>query len=153
MLSLQLGYQIALIALTSLVILNGSGAMRRTIITVFGVMVAAWFLRGSWPSVEYSLAMIAVDSAALAVITWHPAGRWQSIIGLSYVLQVSVHIGRIASGENADINSFYWGLSAIAILQLLLLWGWWINGRVDRHRFRRRFASAASTASPEGMVR
>lgn len=124
---LQLGYQIALAALTTGILLKGTGPMRRTICTVFAVMMAAWLLAPYWPSVFYSLAMISIDALACLVITWHPAGRWQSVVGLSYILQIGVHIGRIFNGENADITSFWWGLSLLAVLQMILVGGWWLH--------------------------
>jgi hypothetical protein len=141
--ALQLGYQIALAALCGLTLLTGEWRMKRTALAIFGVMLAAWLLRGLWPGIGYAWAMIAVDSAALAVITWRPAGRWQAIVGLSYILQIATHIGRIAAAKNADMNSYWWGLSIIAILQLLLVGGWWLNERSIRHRLR----GCADTAS------
>lgn len=121
------GYNLTLAALTLGLMLQGTGPMRRTILTIFAVFCTAWLLKGGWPSTHYALEMIAVDSAALVVICARPAGKWQSIIGLSFILQVATHIGRIISGADADINSYWGGLSAIAVLQLLLVGGWWLH--------------------------
>jgi len=126
--SLQLGYWIALAALTTCVLLKGSGPMKRTVATIFAVMLIQWAIDGWWPSVEWAAMMIAVDTLACVIITWHPAGRWQAITGLSYILQIGVHLGRIFNGDNADVISYWWGLSTLAILQLLLLGGWWLHG-------------------------
>jgi len=141
--ALQLGYQVALAALTTGILLKGSWPMRRTICTVFAVMLAAWLLSGLWPTVPYSLAMIAVDAAACVIITWHPAGKWQSVVGLSYILQIGVHLGRVANGDNADMDALWWGLSILALLQMFLVGGWWINGLDLPRRWRNSHPRAA----------
>lgn len=110
--------------------------MRRAVAVIAIVAVAPMPLGPMWPEIPYAFAMIGVDTAALLAITWNPAGKWQSIVGGSYLIQIGIHIGRIFSAEKADINSYWWGLSIVAILQLLLIGGWWLNERVTRHRFR-----------------
>jgi hypothetical protein len=145
---IQLGYQVALAALTTGILLKGTWAMRRTICTVFAVMAAAWSLSGLWPSVAYSLAMIAIDAIACIVITWHPAGRWQSVVGLSYILQIGVHIGRVFNGDNADLVSFWWGLSILAVLQMFLVGGWWIDGLDLPRRWRDTHPRAGKARHP-----
>lgn len=129
---MQLAYQYALYALGLLILLTGDGRMKRTVLTILAVMLAAWGLSDLWPTVPYAWAMIAVDSIACIVICTHPAGKWQSAIGLSYIVQVIVHIGRIILGDNCDMFGYYWGLSLVAILQLLLLGGWWSTGIARR---------------------
>ncbi len=109
--------------------------MLRTVGVFICVSLASLAMSNLWPSEAYSIAMIAADALACAAITLHPAGKWQSIIGLSYILQIGVHIGRIANGENADITSFFWGLTALAILQLVLLGGW-LTYEFLGHHFR-----------------
>lgn len=133
---LQLGYQVTLAALTTGILLSGSAQMKRTIITVFAVMIAAWFLRGYWPGVDYAVMMIGVDAIACIVITWHPAGRWQSVVGLSYVMQIIVHLARIIRGDNVDFDLYWWGLSLLAFLQLFLIGGWWVHGKLVGRRRR-----------------
>lgn len=129
---MQHGYEYALYALTLLILLTGEGRMKRTVLTILAVMFAAWGLAGLWPSVPYAWAMIAVDSLACIVICTHQAGKWQSAIGLSYIVQVIVHISRIILGDNCDMFGYYYGLSITAILQLLLLGGWWTTGIARR---------------------
>jgi hypothetical protein len=152
MIGLQIGYQLTLAALTAYALLLGTGPMKRTAATIFAVMLVAWFLADAWPGVNYSLAMILIDALACFIITLHPAGRWQSMIGLTYILQIGVHVGRIARGENADINTFYWGLSLLAILQLLLLGGWMLHGIVGHPRWRRADPASPAPRRP-GMAR
>ncbi len=122
---MQLAYQIALYALVPLILLTGEGRMKRTVLIILAVMGAAYLLRGMWPSAPYAWSMIAVDFAALVGICMRPAGKWQSVIGLTYAMQMSVHFGRIIVGDNTDMNAYWWGLSVVAFLQLFLLGGWW----------------------------
>jgi hypothetical protein len=149
---IQLGYQLALAALTTGIFLKGTGPMKRTIAAVFGSMVAGLAFSGLWPGEGWSALMIAFDALACIVITWHPAGRWQSVIGLSYILQIGVHIGRIANGDSADLVSYWWGLALLAVLQLLLIGGWWITDVFGFHLGRRNSRSAAAPPRHPGVV-
>jgi hypothetical protein len=149
---LQLGYKIALAALTTCILLKGTWPMKRTIATVFAVFVAAWLLSDLWPSEAYAAAMIVVNALACVVITWHPAGKWQSVVGLSYILQIGVHVGRIANGDGADLVSYWWGLALLAILQLALVGGWWLNDTFFLHRRWRNPYSRSSEARRSGVV-
>lgn len=149
--ALAVGYKLGLAALSSLILLQGTNAMRRTICTVFAVMLAAWFLADLWPGLKYAAAMIGIDALACTIITWHPAGKWQAVVGLSYVLQIGVHIGRIFSGDNADIYRYFWGLSLLAILQLLLIGGWWLHGRMGRNPDWSDSRSNLPRSSRQGM--
>jgi hypothetical protein len=150
---IQLGYQIALAALTTAILLKGTWPMRRTIATVFLNMLAAWPLSNLWPGVEWAMAMMLIDAIACLVITWHPAGKWQSIIGLSYIIQIAVHIGRIFNGDNADMDSYWWGLSMLAILQVLLIGGWWLNDGLGLRLGWRRYYPVLVPARRESVAR
>lgn len=126
--SLQLAYYLALAALSLGVALQGTGPMKRTAFVIWAVAVASLLLTPLWPSTTYSFAMIVVDALAAVAILYHPAGRWQSAIGLTYVFQIAFHIGRLINASDADINSFYIGLSVLAVLQLALVGGWLFGG-------------------------
>jgi hypothetical protein len=151
-LAMQHGYEWTLYALCVLILISGEGRMKRTVLTLVAVMLAAWWLSPLWPTEAYAWAMIGIDSAALVTICWHPAGRWQSIVGLTYVIQVAVHFGRIIVGDATDRNGYWWGLSLSAIVQLLLLGGWWF---VERFLRPRGLDSDPAPAHPghAGMVR
>ncbi len=151
--AMQLGYQIALAALCTLILLTGEGRMKRTVLTIFAVMLAAWLLKDGWPSVGYAWEMIAVDALALVVICWRPAGKWQSIVGLTYIVQVTVHFGRIIAGDAADINAYWWGLSLGAIAQLFLLGGWWFNEWLAHRRLGRDNHPASADSGHAGVAR
>jgi hypothetical protein len=123
---MQFGYQVALAALVVGVFIKGADPMRRTVATIFAVMIVSLLCSGLWPTPLYADAMILADAVACLIITWNPAGRWQSVIGLSFILQIGVHVGRLAA-VRPDMESYWWGLSGLAVLQLLLIGGWWIN--------------------------
>lgn len=149
---MQTAYQYALYALSILILITGDGRMKRTVLTILAVMLAAWGFSNLWPTVPYAWAMIAVDSLALIMICRHPASQWQSAIGMTYLLQVGVHFGRIIVGDGSDIFAYYWGLSILAILQLLLLGGWWSVGHLGR-LYRGRRDPAAADPCHASMVR
>lgn len=107
--------------------------MRRTAWILVADMAFGYFysfaIGGGW---DYSLFMILVNSLACVLITWAPAGKWQSLIGWSFILQIGTDIGRIAAEINSgasDIMFVYWMTTALAYLQLLLLAGWGIDER------------------------
>lgn len=129
---MQRGYEYTLYALTLLILFTGDGRMKRTVLTILAVMLAAWGLVGLWPTVPYAWAMIGVDSLACVAICLHPAGKWQSAVGFSYVIQVGIHIGRIILGDSTDMFAYWLGLSVSAIVQLMLLGGWVIHDRLIR---------------------
>lgn len=152
MAELQSAYWIVLFAMTGFLLWRGTNTMKRTILTILVVGGAAWLLRGLWPGRDYAWAMIAVDSAALVAITWRPAGKWQALTGLSFILQIATHIGRIAA-ENPDINGYWWGLSIGAFLQLLLVGGWWRHEWLLRHRLRGLAHTAVAHSGHSGVAR
>lgn len=108
--------------------------MKRTIFSLVGVLIASMILVDwlVWPSENYALGMIVVDVIAAAIILWRPAGKAQAIIGLTFLLQIGVHAGRLANGEQADFLLYWWGLSLLAFLQLFVMGGWWIHERLSR---------------------
>src|SRR5687768_9038001 len=94
----QNGYWIALGALIVLMFW-GTSPMRRTVGALLLVGVVSLFLAGDpalrllgltlpglglWPTEPYAIAMIIVDALAAWAILWHPAGKAQSLIGLTF---------------------------------------------------------------------
>ncbi len=132
-LSIMGGYVLLLCALV-IVTLRREEPMRRTALVLAADMIAGYaysFAVGTgW---DYSLWMIAVNALACVIITRHPAGRWQAIIGWSFILQIGTDVGRIASDLNSgstDLNFVYWSTSVLAFAQLFLLGGWAIDERL-----------------------
>lgn len=67
---------------------------------------------------------LALDAATAFVIMYHPAGRPQSAIGVTFIAQIIIHA--VYAVSQRDIAAFaYWQiLTWIAFVQLLLLGGW-----------------------------
>lgn len=149
----QLGYEYTLYALTILILLTGEGRMKRTVLTILAVMLAAWGLAGLWPSVPYAWAMIGVDSLATIAICWHPAGRGQSAVGFSYLIQIGIHIGRIILGDSTDMFAYWLGLSVSAIVQLMLLGGWVIHDWLVHRLGWSDYYPASSDSRKPGVAR
>lgn len=141
-----------LLVMTAGVTVKGSGPMRRTVWTI-AIVCVAQFIVAQWvvnpQSVSHAVFMFCVDALACRVITWQPAGKWQSLIGFSYIIQLGMHIGRLAA-NNPDMN-FYWnGLTIMAFLQIILVGGWWASER-GLFRNRRRRHPPAYEAHREGV--
>ncbi len=141
-----------LLALTCVVSVKGGGPMLRTVLTLLGVgliqLAVAQFV--SPETDAHVWIMLAVDSTACAIITLRPAGQWQSLIGLSYILQIGTHIGRLVA-NNPDMYFYWTGLTVCAYLQLVLLGGWWISGRISHLGWRRSPDPVASQARHKGV--
>lgn len=129
--------------------------MIRTVLTLLGVGLASLILGDkdflAWPSVNYAMGMLAIDAIGGAIVLIRPAGKAQSIIGLTFLLQCGVHAGRILNAENADIYNYWLGLSILAFLQLIIAGGWWIHDRVSGKRVLHRGGPLPSSANMEGM--
>src|SRR5688572_14489429 len=93
---IQIGYWIALGALTLCVILRGSPAMKRTVYTLVAVLAISLVLSavGNWTAESYAIAMMTVDAVAAAIILIRPAGRAQAVIGLTFLLQITIYLAR-----------------------------------------------------------
>lgn len=103
--------------------------MKRTIFTIAGVYALQLFVLAPllWPHWSWSAAVAGLDALACVIVTWRPAGKWQSVIGLTYLLQIGVHAGRVVAEINtgaSNMNHYFWGLSLLGLLQLFLLGGW-----------------------------
>lgn len=155
---LQHGYYVALLALTACVMLKGPRAMKRTILTIcgnalFSILLAA---SGLWPSLLYAGAMIAADIASLWIITARPAAKMQSIIGLTYVFQISTWVCYAASMEIngfSNMDAVWLGLTIPAIAQLVLVGGWLSGGRVGHYYRWLRPYTARAIADRQGVAR
>jgi hypothetical protein len=126
-----LAYKIALGALVLVILLKGPGPMKRTIGVMLGVYIlqlalAPWL----WPTLWWSAAVAGLDLAAIRLVTWRPAGKFQSLIGWTFLLQAAAHSGRVIAELNhkiADMNSYWWLTTALAFIQLFLIGGWLIH--------------------------
>ncbi len=110
---------------------KGSAPMRRTAITIVLVAMLEFVFAkhiAQSETLEHAWFMLLVDCLACIVITVRPAGKWQSVIGLSYIFQIGAHAGRIIAA-NPDINVYGNGLTLLAFMQLALLGGWIASDR------------------------
>lgn len=128
-------YRIALGALVLCTAAKGTGSMLRTIVVILFVYIVQAGIVSPllWPRPEWSLAMIAVDGLAAWAIALRPAGRMQALIAYSFLPQIAFHLGRYLNGENADMNLYFWGLTVLGFVQLVLAGSWWLHVRYSRH--------------------
>lgn len=133
---LQYAYWALLGALSLLTLFKGSAQMKRTALALLAVLAISFFLNAwlVWPSENWALAMLAVDAIAATVILFHPAGKAQSLIGLTFLLQMGVHAGRVMNGDQADLTLYWWMLSIAAFAQLFIAGGWWLYERFPWRR-------------------
>ncbi len=96
---------------------------------------------------------ILLDTATAVLILWHPAGRWQSMLGVSYCLQICFHAGYglnaldlFGQGSSADTWKYYNALTLVAWFQLMIVGGWCVDLGV-RSRRDNRGTSASRTGS------
>ncbi len=120
-----------LCALVLVTFLRKGEPMRRTALVLFADMAFGYLYSanfgGGW---DYSAFMVLVNALACLLITWHPAGRWQALIGWSFILQIGTDTGRVASDfyfGMSDMYFVYWATTSLAFLQLILLAGWVID--------------------------
>lgn len=154
----QIAYWMALGALVLLITFRGPGPMKRTVYTLLVVGLVGLLLAEQmpfpglrWPTENWALIMMAVDTLGAIVILIRPAGKTQALIGLTFLLQIGVHAGRILNGDSADLDIYWWGLSIPAVLQLVLTGGWWVNEQFIRPRAVHRVGPVAAGAHRKGM--
>lgn len=132
---MQYGYWTALCALVLVTMYKGSLPMVRTLAAMLWVGVLSLALasrRGfgiDWTGEDYALTMMAADGLAAAVVLIRPAGKAQSVIGLTFLLQMAVYVARLLHGAAFDADAYWWLLSLLALLQLFVAGGWLIHER------------------------
>jgi len=102
-------------------------------VLVSGVTDAWWF-------------NIAIDAVAAAAILYRLSTHWQAALGLTYCLQIAMHIAyALLTAKGGAVPLPYYGaLTAIAWLQLVMVGGW--SGDVW---LRRSAEAAAGKAEPK----
>lgn len=140
----------AFLALGALVALRGSFAMKRAMFTVAANYAAAFCY--TWVSKDptpWPLFM-ALDFVSAAIILIKPAGRAQALVGLIYLMQISIHTGYAIALPNADGVVYWWLLTALAFLQLAVIGGWMLYDR--GYRLPRAYAvwSVFSPSNKQG---
>lgn len=79
-----------------------------------------------------------IDTLSAIAVLYRPAGRWQAVLGVLFCAQIAMDAGYgllRALHVEADADKYYWALTRVAWLQLLLVWGWCgglVAGGADR---------------------
>lgn len=147
---ISFAYAAALGALFLWLTLRGNSQMKRTIWTL-GILytLQLTLVARLWPGVEWSWVMLGLDFVAGVIVLLRPAGKWQSVIGLSFLLQIGLHAGRALNGAFADLPLYWWGLTGLAFVQLFLVAGWWVHERFyNGHNGHRGGAHIAGASAP-----
>lgn len=71
-----------------------------------------------------------LDTISAIIVLWHPAGRWQALIGVTYALQLICHYAFALARWHP--HDYWFVLTAIAWVQLMIL-GAWGCGRIFSH--------------------
>lgn len=148
---MQTAYWTILLALSlAAAISRPAGIMRATLAVlacgVASLILAPWLV---WPSDAYAFAMMLVDAVAAYIVLRPPPSLWSAILGATYLTQIGLHAGRIIRGPS-DMSSYYLGLSFMAIAQLAVIGGWWLDERLVRRHFVRRDRAVAPSPNREG---
>ncbi len=139
-----LAYAGSLVLLVGLVWFRGSAPMLRTILAIFGWFVGAnaWTI-SHWGGEPWAL-LFALDVIAALVVLIMPAGKMQSLIGTTFLVKLAMDTayGLALFYGHADPLKYWWALTGIGFVQLLLVGGWWLSERFPHLRgvrFIRRF--------------
>jgi hypothetical protein len=110
---------------------------RATLALLFNWVAGTVFVMATETTDAWSF-NIAIDVAAAAVILYRLAGRWQIALGLTYCLQIAMHVVYALSMARSAAHPwpYYSALTAIAWLQILLVLGWsfdvWLRAKIKR---------------------
>lgn len=87
---------------------------------------------------------LAIDTLAAGVVLYRLSNQWQVALGLTYCLQIAMHLAYGLLVSASDPWPYYSALTAIAWLQLLLIIGWSADTWLRRSK---------SDADPTGQPR
>ena len=121
------------------------GALIRSLIAVAGIWVAGASYVAETRIYDPWQLSIALDAMAAAIILRYPAGLFQALLGVLFMLQIAMHVGYGAAKfqGGADEYAYYDSLTYAAWLQLLVLSGW-ACGRLGQARIRAAWRRCAS---------
>lgn len=145
---------LAPLCVVTLSALTGNAQMVRTALAIFAnywINTAFVLVSGNYDPWWFYMA---TDAITAWVILIHPAGRPQSLIGWSFMVQVMIHAVYGASKlinpafDTYSASFAYWQiLLSVAFLQLVILGGWVGGHGWRRYTDRRRADGLARTAS------
>lgn len=128
-------------------------AIMRCYIVIVAVWLAGlvyWSLTGDYTHAPLN---IITDALAASLIMMRPAGRFQSVLGATFIIQVVIHAAfllRVALTGSADEVVYYENLTIWAYIQLGVVGAW--NGRIWWGRFRRNRYKAGISAGPQSVA-
>ncbi len=92
----------------------------------------------------------AIDAMAARLILHQPAGSYQAMIGATYMAQLLLHVVYAFSSHTLGQEIYWYDLTFLAYVQLLLMGGW-ICGKLRRFIWERRHPRLVGTASTTGL--
>lgn len=152
-------YTIGLILVGAFALATGAVLWREQLLRSCAAVVANWMIGTAFITLTgwtdcWGFNII-LDAATATLVLWHPASRMQALIGVSYCVQIAMHIGYgtakidlFVIGARADPWKYYDALTAIAWIQLALLGGWGSGLWLWRIADRRRGVRLEKTAGP-----
>lgn len=155
---LNLGpYLVALLGCGALSVLSWGLWRTIAIMRCYIVIVAVWLAGLVYCSMtgDYTHAPLNIitDALAASIIMMRPAGRFQSMLGATYVVQVVIHAAfllRVSLTGQADEIIYYENLTIWAFIQLGVIGVW--NGRIWWGRFRRNRDKAGVSSSAQSVA-
>lgn len=114
------------------------GAIVRSMVTVAGIWVAGASYVAETGIYDPWQLSIALDVMAATIILRHPAGVYQALLGVLFILQIAMHIGYAGAKWQGGGNPYlyYDAVTYAAWVQLLVLSGW-ASERLSENWLRR----------------
>lgn len=128
----------------------------------FAIILAVWLAGYSYGELTgdyiHAPLNILTDALAASLIMMRPAGRFQSVLGATFVVQVVIHAAfllRVALTGSADEVVYYENLTIWAYIQLgvICVWNgriWW--GRLSRHSAKDGISTGTQSATGLGKA-
>lgn len=130
-------------------------ALGRCFSIVLGVWIVGYLYGDITGDYVHAPINVLTDAFAASLIMMRPAGRFQSALGATYVIQVVIHAAfllRVALTGSADEVVYYETLTIWAFIQLGVIGVW--NGRIwwgRRGRNRDKAGVSSSSRSVAGL--
>ena len=117
------GLTVAMVTASLTVTAHPNWQLARAALVVFANWVAGTVFALTTDITDGWWFSLAIDALAAGVILYRFTNQWQVALGLTYCLQIAMHIA-YATHVAPEAWPYYSALTAIAWLQLLLILGW-----------------------------
>lgn len=140
--------------LVIVIAVRGTLPMLRTILAIFGWFLAANAWTISHGGGEPWALFFALDVIAALVILIMPAGKMQSLIGTTFLIKLAFDTayGLAVFYGYPEPVKYWWALTILGFIQLLLVGGWWLSERFPSHVGLRRIRRFDRLSRPPGMA-